>query len=314
MEPENSIDVALIGASELYTGFNSPLAWEGSGFTSYSLTFSGVPGTVYRSMLTEYLKHQDPQLVIFEINAFMYSDEYLIREAKLHTWIDNIPWSRNKLETIRNYVPEEEKYSYFWKMSKYHENWKRPIACVKGFAGRIMMDAAGISYTKSFSSITEENAEEPEVYDVEFTPKSQKYLHELLEYCRQEQLENVLFIRFPHCLTPDDPEVFDQIRSAVEEYGYDFLNLESAFDEIGLDQKADFYNNNHLNIRGMQKFTPYLCRYICDNYDLQSDHPQKIAEQWDICAGKMHQVIEKCERSLAEGERKTYYETAAYRL
>ena len=39
-EPEDSIDVILIGASEMYTSFYAPLAYEKYGFTSYPLAVS----------------------------------------------------------------------------------------------------------------------------------------------------------------------------------------------------------------------------------------------------------------------------------
>ena len=50
-EPNNSIDVLMIGASELYTGFSSPLAWKKYGFTSYALSYSGAQGSLYKTML-----------------------------------------------------------------------------------------------------------------------------------------------------------------------------------------------------------------------------------------------------------------------
>ena len=34
LEPEDSLDVVLIGASQLYTGYSAPLAWQDYGFTS----------------------------------------------------------------------------------------------------------------------------------------------------------------------------------------------------------------------------------------------------------------------------------------
>ena len=43
-EPENSIDVALVGPSETYTSFYSPLAYEKFGFTSYALAVGGMRG------------------------------------------------------------------------------------------------------------------------------------------------------------------------------------------------------------------------------------------------------------------------------
>ena len=53
LEPEDSLDVVLIGASQLYTGYSAPLAWRDYGFTSYPLAVSNIPARLYGSLLTE---------------------------------------------------------------------------------------------------------------------------------------------------------------------------------------------------------------------------------------------------------------------
>lgn len=53
LEPEDSLDVVLIGASQLYTGYSAPLAWQQYGYTSYPLTVSNIPARLYGSLLTE---------------------------------------------------------------------------------------------------------------------------------------------------------------------------------------------------------------------------------------------------------------------
>ena len=52
-EPEDSIDVALVGPSETYTSFYSPLAYEQFGFTSYALAVGGMRGVCYPSAIRE---------------------------------------------------------------------------------------------------------------------------------------------------------------------------------------------------------------------------------------------------------------------
>ena len=54
-EPENSIDVGLIGASEMYADYSAPLAYQKYGFTSYNLCVAGTTGGVYKSMIREML-------------------------------------------------------------------------------------------------------------------------------------------------------------------------------------------------------------------------------------------------------------------
>ena len=69
LEPQDSLDVVMLGASELYTGFSSPLAWQQYGFTSYPLAVSSMPSCLYDSMLTETMRRQTPKVVVVEING-----------------------------------------------------------------------------------------------------------------------------------------------------------------------------------------------------------------------------------------------------
>ncbi len=71
LEPEDSLDVVLIGASQLYTGYSAPLAWRDYGFTSYPLTVSNIPARLYGSLLTEAVDRQHPKLIVVDIDGFI---------------------------------------------------------------------------------------------------------------------------------------------------------------------------------------------------------------------------------------------------
>ena len=63
LEPEGSLDVVLIGASQLYTGYSAPLAWRDYGFTSYPLAVSNIPARLYGSLLTAAENRRRPKLI-----------------------------------------------------------------------------------------------------------------------------------------------------------------------------------------------------------------------------------------------------------
>ena len=103
LEPKNSLDVMILGASETFTDYCAPLAWQHAGFTSYPLAVSAAQGTMYPSMLREAARRQTPGVYVVEVNGFLYTaeerDEF--SHAALRKWIDTIPLSANKLDTIR---------------------------------------------------------------------------------------------------------------------------------------------------------------------------------------------------------------------
>lgn len=308
-EEKNSIDVALIGQSELYTGYSAPLAWEEFGYTSYALSGGGLPGNLYKSMLKEYLKKQSPKVVVFEINGFLNSDKRYQDPGKLHTWLDNIPWSENKIETIREIVPKSEQYSYYFELASRHTNWKYPRKLIDGLWRKYLLAQRECSYGKGFSTRSKiEDVSGSNAFHPKFTEQSEHYLKDLLEYCKSQNLENVLFVRFPHARKFGNVDVINRIQGLIESYGYDFLNLNESYEEIGLSLKTDFYNKEHLNVDGMEKMNSYFGKYLCDHYEVKNVHSEDQVKHWDDCARKMHEVIKKCRQDMERGEEKQYWE------
>lgn len=59
-------------------------------------------------MLRETLTRQKPK-VVFEVNGFLQKDTYYDRTIKLHSWIDNMHDEKNRMETINEIVPKDQK-------------------------------------------------------------------------------------------------------------------------------------------------------------------------------------------------------------
>ncbi len=152
-EPKDSLDVVLIGASEIYTGYSPTEAWKEHGYTSYDLASPGLPGTMYKSMLKEVLRKQKPKVVVFEFNGFLYEEEYFQRSGNLHNYIDNMQISSNWVETIRENIPKEEQKYYFFPLSTYHDNWKRPSGCMKNIAAKAVIKLSGRSNLKGVGQL-----------------------------------------------------------------------------------------------------------------------------------------------------------------
>jgi hypothetical protein len=175
------------------------------------------------------------------------------------------------------------------------------------------MYKAGICYTKCFATVTDRrDTASLESFDPQFTAKTEKRLRDLLQFCNDKGLKNVLFIRGPHCVKNKNLKIYDKISSIVSEYGYTFKNFENAFNEIGLDTKNDYYNTDHVNVYGMEKYTAFLGKYIVDHYDVKSEHTQEAIDNWNLCVVKMEDVIAKAKKDIENDVTNTYYEISAY--
>lgn len=307
-EPKNSIDVLMIGASETYADYSPPLAYKQQNYTSYQICFEGAPGSLYRSMLTEGLKTQSPKLVVFEVNGFFFNDDSMATEADLRLWLDSIPMSKNWYDTINEFVPKSERINYYFNILKYHSNWKKPGTLLKRLKNKYRINKEGISLMKSFSTFTmmgTENFKKTNPRTIK--PIGEKYLEELLKYCNERGLKNVLFMRAPHYSKLNKKNEKKMI-DLIKKYGYDYVNFDNRLKDIGLDFKTDFYNGEHTNVFGMEKFTKYFSKYVVDNYDVKNEHSDEIKNQWKKCVDYTENAFEVLKERTLENEKVKYFE------
>ena len=110
-------------------------------------------------------------------------------------------------------------------------------------------------------------------------------INDLLDYCKTLDCK-VLFVRFPHRITNEDEyeklKQENEIGRIVTERGFDFINLDHAINEIGLDLENDYYSDSHLNVHGQIKNTRHLCKILTEKYDIGiSELSQKNKKHWD---------------------------------
>lgn len=298
-EEENSIDVILIGPSPVYTDFYSPLAYEQEGFTSYGISTGGLSGAMYPSAVREALQTQAPDLFVVDLSGFCDQDQK--DSAALRRWLDSIQDGDNRKQSIAELVPEEEKNSYQIPFLKYHSNWGRLKGCWKALIDKGDQKKQGYSVTKNFCAYTDfsENAEiTEEVYD--FSEEGLKALEKFLSFLQQEEIENVLFVRFPRRNMITDGETYTKGISLIKKDGYDVLDYCSNTnnghkDAIDLDANKDFYDAEHVNIFGAEKLTGDLAKYISGRLP-EEKADRKVIEIWDEAASRNRQVFETAEK------------------
>lgn len=319
-EPEDSLDVVFLGASEVFTGFSSAYAYDLYGFTSYPYCQDASSISLYESQLKEILKHQDPKWIVVEINGALYDDPAMLTDSGgLRRYVNNMPFSWNKIEMITRNVPPEEWYYHFFPLAKSHSNWKE--AWDQG--GR-MKDLYQIKLEGSLlkgNVLTVADFEAPPMRDVTqdlsrapMEPESEKYLRSFLEYCRDSGIDNVLFVRFPHIIADDwnygRYQRGNEAEQIILEYGYPFVNMEREYQQIGLDFAADFYNIDHLNANGQKKLTEYFGRILVEDFGVgKSQLSEENRQIWEAAAEYGYLLYDLCEEHTARNEYGFFAET-----
>ena len=321
LEERNSLDVVLLGSSEIFTAFAPPYAWQLQGITSYPYGVSAGPATYWITMLEDILSRQNPQLIVVETNGAVYDADNLHSNAPLHYILDYMPMNANKLQALNSLVTEEtdEKEAFLFPIVKYHSFWSDPETLRSNFnnirdqhkRGHTMLRGIWVS-----NSIEGPNMP-PRDLKQDYSKQSldegaERALREFLEYCQAKKLP-VLFTCFPHQITTEDNRIYrnfqrtNTIEEIVKEYGFPYLNLERLIQEIGLDPAHDYYNEGHLNIYGQRKFTEFFSQYLAEECGVTpGNHTQAQKDSWDESAEYysllMHYMEEIDAKDSSRGE------------
>ncbi len=297
-EDVDSLDVVYLGASDVYSDIAPGYAYARDGITGYLFASQANSILNYKSQLKNILSRQKNALIVIELNGALYdNEEDITKEANLRNYSDNVPLDPIKAEWVWENV-KENKAEYLFPLIKYHGNWS-DLEDGQKYRRTIINDKLrGYNYLKGVLNWTVEfecpfpakNAMLPSMAQNKkpLTEISEKGLRDLLQFCKDEGLKNVVFARFPHIVTERTLERFERgntMGDIVAEYGFDYLNFEKDFAQIGLDITKDFYNLDHLNVHGQKKFTAFLTDYLKEHYALTArELSEKQKEEWDVCA------------------------------
>lgn len=201
-EPRNSLDVVLMGASEVCSEFSPGLAYEEFGFTSYPFAFDNASVEVWKSQLIEIQKTQQPELILIEINGALYeNDEQLFDDAALRRYTDSIPFSINKIETLSSCKLHDDLWSYYIPFIKYRDaigkNIENYQALESNYREKKYNDSIEQSKLKGFRTKTfidsQQSINVNTDKSISLNNNAEKLLTEFLSYCKENNIRNIVF-------------------------------------------------------------------------------------------------------------------------
>jgi hypothetical protein len=118
--------------------------------------------------------------------------------------------------------------------------------------------------------------------------------------------EKILFVRVPHITTDENITRYQRgnsIADTIRRYGFNFVSFESDDPEIGIDVNKDFYNIEHMNVYGLQKFSKFFAHYLQDNYNIgPSELTEEQKEEWDKTGPYYEAYVKYNEQLFSEGK------------
>lgn len=308
-QKNNSIDVVMIGSSALYRDYVSIESYNSFGFTSYSLATMSQPFNSVKYLIEETKKTQNPSLFVIEIRQLVNSiireksnaekNEEAVNEMKRFL-VNCMPFSYNRYKLVKEILPDDIFYSYFdfirnhskWSSMSFSNFYKHLFT---GITYKNYIDMKCPNVITTCESFEQENCNTIET--LELTKNSLSILEDLLSYLKQNKI-NALFISTPYHQSEKYRIAENSVEKYLSENGFNYLNCNKKYDEIGLDFSTDFYDERHANVLGALKITDFIGNYIITNYSVNQSHSQSVADDWNEAY------------SLWNSERKRLCETA----
>lgn len=274
-EPENSIDLLILGDSLSYTALSPMQMWRDYGITSFIGGQSGqkIHETYY--MLKTALETQSPKLVVIETDVLLHS--------------------RTGLGRIREKI--EEKLSFYFPVFRYHNIWKPLLMgteyaeeSYKGFMLRDTIQA----YKKG--EYMKETADK-----VTLSPVVTEYMDKIINLCSENGIQ-ILLVSTPSPVNYNFKK-YNALKEYAKENNLKYLDMNLKVKKLGINWESDTLDKgDHLNLLGAQKITGYFGDYLKSRYNLLDHRKDKKYEMWNRDAEdyekKLEKKIEMMQKSL----------------
>lgn len=254
-EPENTLDVIIMGDSESYTSFIPLEAWNKYGYTSYVCGSPAQKLPAIETMLQEILKKQQPKIVMLEANT-------IYQKASLTAPIVQIG---NKILPI----------------IQYHNRWKNINQ--NDFFGKVeytkIQRDKGFYFSEKIDPGKNKNYMKKSNKTTKIARINKLYVKMIKKYCDSKGIEFILYSS-PSPVNWTTSK-HNGIKSLAKELGVEYIDLNLMTDKLSIDWEKDSRDKgDHLNYTGSLKTTAVLADYL-NNKNLPNHKNDELYKSWD---------------------------------
>ena len=183
--------------------------------------------------------------------------------------IDNMKWSKTKVDLIKASMTEEESFiSYVFPILRYHSRFDELTKEDFEYLFKNKINTYnGFLVNKNIKPVTNLPTKRP-LANYEFNSECYEYLQKITDLCKNNNIELIL-IKAPSVY----PYWYDEYNTQIEQFALknnlDFYNFLDNAEEIGIDYNKDTYDGGlHLNLTGATKLSKYFAKILKENYNL----------------------------------------------
>ena len=256
-EPNNTIDLLILGTSEAYCSFIPLELWEDTGIPAYLCSTPNQPLYYAEAFLHKTFETQTPSIVVIETDTiFQEFDEIDILDYKIdETFI----------------------------VKKYHGRWKK----MKKRDFFFHNDYSQRHYDKGFMYDFDQQVV-PQINhmipteEVEPIPEiNLYYLDRIVKYCEEKGVKIVFVSAISTAYW--NYSKHNAIIALADQYDIEYIDANFYVSELNLDWDADWQDNGkHLNYYGALKFTKWFEQYLLKYGELNDKRGNPDYAFWDL--------------------------------
>lgn len=268
-EPDNSIQIAAFGNSDLYSALSPLDLW--NEYKNTATVCASPKQTVQDSQsIAECLfKTQKPDIVIIETD--MFYDKAVSQGNK-------IALSSNLSDIFDALNPDyfDTNIKNIFTVFRFHNKWQFS----KNMLKKAVYNTHGYNYNNQIVRLSSVNYMEKTDTVEPISKATVKQADKLISYC-QEKGAKVILVEMPSVFSWNY-----QRHNAVQQYADDnklpFIDFNLLYDEVGISQTDCFRDmGNHLNYSAAKSVTEYIGKYIRNNYAINDLSNDKAYVSWD---------------------------------
>lgn len=287
-EEKNTLDVVFIGSSQMYADMAPAVLFERYGITSYDFCANEQPLWVSYYYIKEAIKQQHPKVIVLDVFT-VYGDDYE-EEGVMHINLDDLKMGQNKIQAIRDGVPKDLRYSFYFPIAKYHNTWTDFSEGKMKYSFYKEKDPYK-GYSPFIFAAEYDDFAKAEVVDQtviqELPPKAEEWLYRIIELCKQENT-NLLLIKTPNGHA-NRQKLYNAVERIAEETNTPFYNMNTILD-----------GQAHINVIQAEKVSDLMGKYLTMHYAFEDKRQDERYREWEYSVLLFKRQKAKCQVISAE--------------
>ncbi|MCQ2515710.1 MAG: hypothetical protein MJ094_02470 [Saccharofermentans sp.] len=270
-QPENSVDMLIVGSSHAFTDINTGTLWNEYGIASYLLGANVQPLSNSYHYIQEALKTQSPEVIVLE-GFLLTEDTDYMSESFIINNTYGLHFSEDSMVAMNDTIPPDaDLMEYGLYYGRYHSRYDELssedftygttsddyYSCFKGF-----------HCLRAVTPTEEPHFNRRRDITMPLSLRVEYYYRKICELCQDRNINLVIVISPYAYYNYNDRMKYCTGREIASEYGFDFIDYNEYYDQMNLDFETDFHDQGHLNAFGSRKYTSLIGSYIDENFDL----------------------------------------------